>query len=332
MKCIPMSGDIDFTVPALVSKNMQASFVVSSEPNTPNPALITYSWSAPDFSPVTQDGKTFTATAPEIAGTYPVILTAKSERYCDLAITKDVVIQECAPPGAMGITFAEFNPCAGTPYGSTYTLTDDRDQKTYMVKYMPDGRYWMVQDLKFGDKCKNLSFNVTSSNRLDGVNSSGTYYGICSAATTTVTADKAGYYYDWAAVMNKPDVYTATTDIGCSGTLTGTSGHNPGACQGICPVGWHVPTASNGGEYDALIALIGNCLAATSTCSGTNAFYPSNGDSLNAVGSFMNPGKYFNMHSSTWVGTGQHWFVIDTSVANHCCHQYGRQIRCVMNY
>ena len=143
------------------------------------------------------------------------------------------IVGYCHLPGVTGITFAAFNPCNGAPYGSTYTLTDDRDNKTYKVKYMPDDRYWMVQDLAFGDKCA-LKTTTSASSGLGNVNSSGTYYGDCRKNSTAT----GGFYYNRYATMNS----TTPAEDQCTGTDSGFAAHAPNTCRGICPVGWHVPT------------------------------------------------------------------------------------------
>jgi uncharacterized protein (TIGR02145 family) len=271
--CIPMTGNINFSIPASVSKNMQASFVVSSEPNTPNPALITYSWSAPDFSPVTQEGKTFTATASEIVGIYPVTLTAQSEKYCNLAITKDVVVADCTAPGST-VNFTAFSPCSDAATGATWTLQDTREStnhQNYKVKKMADGHIWMVQDLKFGDKCDKITFVGSTGKDLTGnvtTLTDQTYYGDCSNITNELTPFDRGYMYDWAAAINKSGAYQgSTSDVGCSGT-----GSSANACQGICPAGWHVPTGNTNGEYYALGSSLG-CVDGTIPCWGPDSVF-----------------------------------------------------------
>jgi uncharacterized protein (TIGR02145 family) len=251
-----MSG-IDFTNPA-VSKSQQASFVVSREPAVPNPAAITYRWSAPDFSPVTHEGRTYTSTAPATPGTYPVTLTAQSEGYCPLAITKVVEVVECTAPGST-VNFTAFVPCSNAATGATWTLLDTRESnnnQNYTVKKMADGRIWMVQDLKFGDKCNRTDFTGSSgkdlTNRVSSLSSS-TYYGDCGTSTLA----NVGYYYDWAAAINKANAYKGnSTDVGCRGTGTAAF-----ACQGLCPSGWHVSTED---EISALCssfgAITGGCL------------------------------------------------------------------------
>jgi uncharacterized protein (TIGR02145 family) len=149
----------------------------------------------------------------------------------------------CDAPGVTGITFSNFSPCS-PDFGATWTLTDDRDGKTYKVKYMPDDRYWMVQDLMFGDNCNKTSFNGSKSDKTGNVNSSGTYYGDCRLNPNI----QGGYFYDWAAVINLPGAYYGgSASIGCSGTTTAVN-----ACQGICPRGWHIYTTDEYKRYKSI--------------------------------------------------------------------------------
>ncbi|MDR3184980.1 MAG: hypothetical protein LBT49_06225 [Prevotellaceae bacterium] len=63
-------------------------------------------------------------------------------------------------PAGSTVDFPEFDPCTGYTPGATaatWTLVDRRESnnvQSYKVRLMHDGRYWMVQDLKFGDKCR----------------------------------------------------------------------------------------------------------------------------------------------------------------------------------
>jgi uncharacterized protein (TIGR02145 family) len=238
MKCIPMTGDIDFVVPA-VSKSQQISFVVSTTIDTPNPALVTYSWSAPDFSPATYEGATFTSIVPATPGTYPVTLTAHRKDYCDMVKTKDVEVLDCAAPGST-VNFTAFNPCTSAPTNSVWYLADTRESnnpQTYTVKLMADGRIWMVQDMKFGSSCTKTTFSGSSGSDQTGKLSTAIgytgLYGDCRSGVVT----GAGYYYDWAAAMQKSGAYSGGSFAGCTDAASGAS------CQGICPADWHVPTS-----------------------------------------------------------------------------------------
>jgi uncharacterized protein (TIGR02145 family) len=90
--CIPMSGNIDFSASPYIIKNQLATFTVNKNPTVPPAAAVTYTWSAPGFSPDAHTGIPYTPTAPSSSGTFPVILTAYSEGYCDLSVTKGVVV------------------------------------------------------------------------------------------------------------------------------------------------------------------------------------------------------------------------------------------------
>jgi uncharacterized protein (TIGR02145 family) len=145
----------------------------------------------------------------------------------------------CNAPG-LTIDFTKFNPCIAQT-NSTWTLVDSREEdnkQSYKVKYMTDGRFWMVQDLKFGVGCKKKEFTGSTSNVQDKVAKG--YYGDCRLNNN---AD-AGYLYDWPAAINKADTYFGKNagSLGCTGMAAAA---NP--CRGLCPEGWHLPTKE---EFD----------------------------------------------------------------------------------
>jgi uncharacterized protein (TIGR02145 family) len=249
--------------------------------------------------------------------------------FSDATGAPGTVIVKCHAPGATGVTFAAFNPCADAPYGSSYTLTDGRDGKQYKVKYMPDNRYWMVQDLKFGDKCNKTTFPGLTSDQLNNINTSGTYYGDC----RTNSVATGGYYYDWAAVINKAGVYSTSSTVGCSGTSSGTSGTNPSACQGICPSGWHVPTIA---EYQLTASLWLTALGCvSSTCWHSTTYW---GGTIGA--GWANANQILESHLtcyyvSTPKTNGQiYLWVLWSSVAgtDDIPRSSGGLVRCLMNY
>jgi uncharacterized protein (TIGR02145 family) len=327
--CIPMTGNIDFSVPASVSKNMQASFVVSSEPNTPNPALITYSWSAPYFSPATYEGTTFTSTTPGMPDTYSITLTAHTEDYCDLVKTKDVDVLDCTAPGST-VNFTAFAPCSNATTGDYWYLTDTRESnnvQTYKVKLMADGRIWMVQDLKFGDKCNKIDFNgaSTATGKVTSL-SDENYYGDCVNLRYDASHTNRGYFYNWPAAMNNPTANTGGAFSGCIGTTSAAS-----ACHGICPTSWHIPTGNTDGEiaalHNALNCQTTDCLAYSEAFEGDRyGFAWANGTP--AYTSWM----YF------WGSGRATTNLVYTYVQNRLFNDptaepgLGLAIRCIMNY
>jgi uncharacterized protein (TIGR02145 family) len=217
---------------------------------------LTYQWLK--GGDATTEGSNYTSanytTGPVTAtANYSVVVgnTCSTITSSVVVVTKD----DCPTEPGATVPFSEFNPDPNADTGTVWYLTDEREAdntQTYAVKKMADDRIWMVQDLKFGDKCKNNSFSSAESNTTNAVSSSSTtYYGSCTDSrsetdTETPTPAERGYLYNWAAAVNKEGAYYNTeTYKGCTGTTSGYSQTHP--CQGICPDGWHLPTSA---EYN----------------------------------------------------------------------------------
>jgi uncharacterized protein (TIGR02145 family) len=177
-------------------------------------------------------------------------------------------------PGAT-VNFTAFCPASNAATGATWTLQDTRESnniQSYKVKKMADDHIWMVQDMKFGDRCNKTTFAGSFGSDRTGSNltSLGGYiYGDCMNGKVESTPSNRGYLYDWAGgAIQKAGAYSGSTlTVGCSGTASGTSGTAPGACRGICPEGWHIPTGgSDGGEFQALHNAIGGCVTTNDDC------------------------------------------------------------------
>jgi uncharacterized protein (TIGR02145 family) len=197
-------------------------------------------------------------TTPEIEESTTYYAQARFEHTSCLServpVLAEVITEGCChAPGVTGVTFAAFNPCTGADYGSTYTLTDDRDQKTYKVKYLPDNRYWMVQDLAFGEKCETKS-SMGGATTTGNITVSGTYYGDC----YKVNFAGAGYGYNMTAAMNYGITQSGYT---CSGTYSGYENGYPATCRGICPENWHLPTSAEYLAINDYMSTINNCIS-----------------------------------------------------------------------
>jgi uncharacterized protein (TIGR02145 family) len=196
------------------------------------------------------------------AGVYTYTRGAKDGYSCDIFTPSTgswvlTVTAGCHSAGST-TTFSNFVPCASSSYGDTWQLTDERDEKTYKVRYLPDERYWMVQDLRYGgsrDACVNkTSFSGGSSEPTHrfGTNT----YGDCTNIKNDDTPADRGYLYDWVAAMQN---YWA-----CSGITESAN-----ACQGLCPSGFHIPTRE---EYTHADAMFKGYYG----CDGANCWLPSN--------------------------------------------------------
>jgi uncharacterized protein (TIGR02145 family) len=203
---------------------------------------------------------------------------------------------------------------------------------------MEDGRIWMVQDLKFGDKC-GTDFSGSNGSDQKGKVTSLTdkdYFGDCTTLTDGSTPANRGYLYDWAAAIQKAGAYYGSgSNVGCSGT-----GGSANACQGICPAGWHIPTGASSGEFYDLHNNYGrgcstnndDCWDAASTFEGVLGGGCASGGTLEYQGSVA---SYW---SSTYANNNYayHLYFYSTSVypgtTNGAAKNYGRSVRCVRNY
>jgi uncharacterized protein (TIGR02145 family) len=249
-----------------------------------------------------------------------------------------IITAATATPANSTVNFTAFNPCSGAATGTVWYLTDTRElsnNQTYKVKKLQDGRIWMVQDLKFGDRCNKTAFTGSSSDQTGSklTSISGYVYGDCMNAKNGSTPSNRGYLYDWAAVIQKAGAYYGGPNMGCSGT-----GLSANACQGICPAGWHIPTGTSSGEYQALHNAIGgcatnndNCWDAASTWEGVLGGYCLSNGTLGGQGDYAyywssacnstNYAYYLRFNSDTTVpGTDDNY------------KSNGFTVRCVRNY
>jgi uncharacterized protein (TIGR02145 family) len=251
--------------------------------------------------------------------------------------TKEVTVIDCHEPG-LTVNFTAFDPCSDAAIGAVWYLTDTRESNNvqiYKVKKMADGRIWMIQDIKFGDKCNKTTFTGSTSNQTGKVTSltDKTYYGDCTNIRNSNTPSNRGYLYDWAATVNKENAFRSSSYKGCSGTTTGTEGTAPGACQGICPVGWHVPTSNTSGEFGDANTKFQN----TYNCANQNCWLPSSewdgvlGGGVYYTDDFSDSGiagLYWSSTNSTSLDFTASTF---NSAGGHWSSDF-KSVRCVRNY
>ena len=124
--------------------------------------------------------------------------------------------------------------CANTKEHQTKTLRDIRDDNTYTVAKLKDGRCWMTQSLRIAGKTlTSADSDVTSNYTIPA--SSGSGFGTYD--TSSVYVDSDGGLYTW---------YAATAGTGTKSMSSGNT------TVSICPKGWRLPTGGNGGEFEAL--------------------------------------------------------------------------------
>lgn len=106
-------------------------------------------------------------------------------------------------------------------------LTDSRDAQQYKARKMPDGKVWMVEDLRFGNCSSSDFLNYSAVSVVDRVAPG--YYGVCMESTEP----GAGKLYNWQAAVN------------CEEGASGSSFSSWSLVRGICPEGWHLPQQSD---------------------------------------------------------------------------------------
>ena len=121
-------------------------------------------------------------------------------------------------------------------YVPTKTLTDTRDNNTYTVSKLADGKCWMTQNLRIIDKTITPADSDVTSNYTIPVSD---LSGFDSYNTSNAYVDGDDGFYNW---------YTATAGTGTY--ALSTQGQN--TTVSICPKGWRLPTGGNGGEFQTL--------------------------------------------------------------------------------
>jgi uncharacterized protein (TIGR02145 family) len=266
--------------------------------------------------------------------------------FTDATGAPGIMDESCTAPGRI-VNFTAFDPDPGAATGTVWYLTDTREknnQQTYKVKKMQDGRIWMVQDMKFGDKCNKDAFEGSTSSDQTGsklTTISGYIYGDCmNKWDASKMPDARGYLYDWAAVIQKAGAfYGSTINPGCSGTVTGTVSPAPSACQGICPAGWHIPTGNTDGEFHTLHNVSGRgCVTDSDKCWNASSDWEGVlGGSCNSSGALSELGEYGKYWSSTYSSDNFAYYLRFNSTyvwpgTNRYNKDTGRSVRCVRNY
>ena len=121
-------------------------------------------------------------------------------------------------------------------YVPTKILTDTRDNNTYTVSKLADGKCWMTQNLRIAGKTLTPADSDVTANYTIPASS---INGFDSYDTSNAYVDSYGGFYTW---------YTATAGTGTQ--ALSTDGQN--TTVSICPKGWRLPTGGNSGEFKTL--------------------------------------------------------------------------------
>ena len=198
---------------------------------------------------------------------------------------------------------------AGDPnYVPTKTLVDTRDNNTYTVSKLADGKCWMTQNLRIAGKTLTPADSDVTTNYTIPASS---ISGFNSYDTSNAYVDSDGGFYTW---------YTATAG---TGTYSMSSGNTT---VSICPKGWRLPTGGDSGEFKAL----NNRYSSYSDLMANIDFTLSG--NVNS-GSRRDQGSYGYYWSSTVVSGGYPYYLyLNTSniyPANYINKSLGFSVRCI---
>ncbi|MDL2231027.1 fibrobacter succinogenes major paralogous domain-containing protein [Bacteroidales bacterium OttesenSCG-928-L19] len=137
----------------------------------------------------------------------------------------------------------------------------DIDGNIYQAKTMPDGRVWMIENLRTTKYANGDAIREWTNEWITADNGNYKPYFVMPSKANlgAFTSDKDtlwGYYYNWAAAMG-----LASDDNG-QGITT-----DQGLVQGICPAGWHLPSQKERDTLIQRIAGIGITLGSTTDSS-----------------------------------------------------------------
>ncbi len=188
--------------------------------------------------------------------------------------------------------------CRQAAVGTTGTLLDSRDNKSYKVTKLPDQNCWMVENLRLGSTSSSTTLTPSNSN----VNTNWTAPAVQSANSTTWSGDvlaretNNGNLYSWcyATAESCNDLIRNSTDLQT-------------ATASICPKNWTLPANTH---YTNLISNISKTGAALSTALRSNPY------------NFVYTGYVSAGQTQQGATNGYYW----TSVATHT---YGVEKRAI---
>ena len=128
--------------------------------------------------------------------------------------------------------------CSSLSSGGSVTLKDSRDQNSYVIKKLADGKCWMTQNLKL--------INKTISSSDSNLPSGSTWTVPASNVSSFTTAYNTNAAYYDSTYGGYYSFYTATAGWGTNSVTSGSSSKD------ICPKGWRLPTGGSSGEFQTL--------------------------------------------------------------------------------
>ena len=200
--------------------------------------------------------------------------------------------------------------------GQVYSLKDSRDEQSYNVAKLADGKCWMITNLNLAGG------TVLSSDKSDVPSTN--YYTLPASSKSGFSSDTTAYVYNSGKITStctSPGCYSyyswlAATAGGknSSGSSVTANGYN--AAYSICPKGWRLPTSTTSnadattspnwktGDWYALATAYGANLE-SSHSQNAATFYNNAGSGTTP--NFLLAGFYLNGSFSSGGSSGYYW-------------------------
>ena len=197
-------------------------------------------------------------------------------------------------------------------YVPTKTLIDTRDNNTYTVSKLADGKCWMTQNLRIINKTITpADSDVTTSYTIPASSLSSFDSGTYDASNAYVDSD--GGFYTWR---------TATAGTGTQ--ALSTNGQN--TTVSICPKGWRLPTSGSSGEFRTLYNNYNSSSALRSN--------PVNFTLSGAVHSNSRRDQGYGYYWSSTVNSSSSAYYLNLNISNaipadYSSKFYGFSVRCI---
>lgn len=219
--------------------------------------------------------------------------------------------------------------CTYAPMGVEKTLTDIRDNSTYTIAKLSDGKCWMTQNLRItGDSMKEgLNKTITSyDSDVDGKFTIPKSEGFWADKVTTLQK----LYYDNNVVNGAYYTWCLATAGSCAEALS----DGAQASHSICPKGWKLPTK------DDNIRLVKDASAWDETRGGyifSGGFWRATGYTVTADGGRLDR---VGSTGAYWSSTGydekfayelimSQTNINGASISSTPYHYYGESVRCI---
>ncbi len=244
-------------------------------------------------------------------------------------------------------TMQEMTPeiCENTAIGATATLTDSRDNSTYTVGKLSDGKCWMTQNLRITRETINAKDGNNTTGKITSADSHvSANYEIPASTTGAFSNAQSGSYYTnqqvRASVDNDYGAYYSYNVATANTVATISSGS---ATYDICPKGWRLPTGGSSGEFQALYnkwtsatwttnnGKNGRWLGGASAAAG-GSFFPAAGNVYTSgLGSTGSYGYYWSstIYSATYAYDLYFYSSSDIYPADRNIRCFGYSVRCV---